>query len=152
MEKLQKLNSSDDPYMVGAHVIRQLQFLHTFGVHCDIKPGNIMKKGSLYYLIDYGGVAKEKMGGGYRRWIWTPKWTSQRSHQKQQVCTAYNDFVELGFTMRHIQIWKKEEETCDVNKREIRTAFGGRLADYMRQVEKYGRHPPKECYDVYSIM
>lgn len=157
MEKLQNLGSTDNPYKMGSEVIRQLKFLHTFGIHCDIKPGNVMKKVTKgmdgidnvqYYLIDFGGVAKEKIQGGYRRWIWSPRWTCQKSHQKQQVCTPYHDFVELGFTMRNMQIWKREEETCTVDKKAVRSAFSGRLADYMRQVEKFGKNPPPQCYDV----
>lgn len=154
MEKLSNLGSSDNPYRMGMDVLGQLKFLHTFGIHCDIKPGNVMKRsegkdgGTKYYLIDYGGVAKDKMSGGYRRWVWSGKWTSQKAHEKHQVCTPYADFVELGFTMRAIQIWKREEETCDTKKEAVRSAFSGRLAEYMKQVERFGRNPPPECYDV----
>ena len=71
MEKLINLAPNDDEYMMGIHVINQLRFLHTFCVHCDIKPQNIMKRetddGIEYLLIDFGGISKERLEHGYRR-------------------------------------------------------------------------------------
>jgi hypothetical protein len=112
LEKLQPLDSSDNEYTLGIHVLQQLRFVHRLGVHCDIKPQNVMKRqlqnddGSLdvyYFLIDYGGLTRERLGYGYRRWLWSPLWTSQRSHTPNQITTYVNDFIELGYTMRALQ-------------------------------------------------
>jgi hypothetical protein len=110
MEKLTSLDGeTDDIYAMGISVLRQLRELHKWGVHCDLKPGNIMKKrqgdGWKYLVIDYGGVATERYGYGFKRWIWSPRWTSQMRRSaagKEIICTAYNDFIELGFTMQNL--------------------------------------------------
>lgn len=132
MEKLKPLDKTDNPGHMAAAVIRQLMYLHKFGCHNDIKPGNVMKrvdpdKGPVYFLIDYGGVATHRLRYGYRRWIWSPKWTCQRPHAEDQVTTAKHDFIELGYTWKTMENWVTGEK-------EIRTGFRGTLAKFMRRV------------------
>lgn len=142
MEKLYPLTQHDDEYKIGISVLRQLQKLHTFSIHCDIKPLNIMKKingtSTTYLLIDYGGATTERLGHGYRRWLWSPKWTSQESHKKNQIVTAKNDFMELGFTMRAMQNWR--EHNNNKNDGDFHSGYQGRLKKYMTYVKNIDSH------------
>jgi hypothetical protein len=106
LEKLEKLDKNDNIYKIGMHVVSQLSYLHTFAIHNDIKPDNIMKKiideKPYYYLIDYGGVATSKLCCGYKRRIWSPKWTCQERGMHNQVTHPKHDFIELGYTLNFI--------------------------------------------------
>lgn len=151
MEKLSPLGKEDNEFEVAAEVIKQLTYLHQFGVHNDIKPGNIMKRiqhgKPVYFMIDHGGVATQRLGYGYRRWIWSPKWTCQRPHASNQVTTPKHDFIELGYTMKTMQNWT----TGDT---QIRAGFTGKLAEYMDRVSKIDeRHVTKKDYqDLIDIL
>lgn len=134
MEKLTPLDKTDDEFAVARDVLEQLITLNKFGVHNDIKPGNIMRRDlkdgtRKYLMIDHGGVTTTRFGYGYLRWIWSPKWTSQKPHGKNQLTTAKNDFIELGYTMKTMQNWRTGDE-------HIRSGFTGHLATYMERVEK----------------
>ncbi|SPN79168.1 Protein containing kinase domain [Brazilian cedratvirus IHUMI] len=125
LEELQSLDKEDDPCNIGICVLEQLSYLHTFAVHTDIKPNNIMRKGRKYYLIDFGGVALEKLNYGYKRWNWSEKWTSQKMYVKNQITTYKNDLIELGYTLNHLE-----------GKEDARSGFTEKLAQYMNEVRK----------------
>jgi serine/threonine protein kinase len=135
MERLYPITKYDDEYKLGISVISQLKYLHKFAIHCDIKPQNVMKRinGTTchYLLIDYGGATTDKLGHGYRRWLWSPKWTSQPSHKSNQIVTEKNDFLELGFTMKAIQNWHTQKDDG-----ECQSGFTGRLKKYMDRVKR----------------
>ena len=127
MEELEPLSEKDDPYQIGICVLEQLSYLHTFAVHNDIKPNNIMKKGRKYYLIDFGGVALKKLAHGYKRWNWSEKWTSQKMYVKKQITTYKNDLIELGYTLNHLS---------NTSLKDPRSGFQGKIAQYMEEVRK----------------
>ena len=106
VEKLLPLGKDDNIYKIGMSVVEQLSYLHTFAIHNDIKPDNIMKKivdgKPEYYLIDYGGVTLEKLCCGFRRKIWSPKWTCQPRGGHNQVTYPKHDFIELVLTLNYI--------------------------------------------------
>jgi serine/threonine protein kinase len=131
MEYLDSVGTQDNEYRMAVDVLKQLRYLHQFAIHNDIKPGNIMRKSSRYYVIDYGGVASEKYKHGYRRWIWSPRWTSQKPHEPDQVTTAKYDLIELGYTMKSLQNDRKGAKRASVSE-----GFDGILADYMHRVAK----------------
>jgi hypothetical protein len=149
MEKLESLGCQDDPVHVAVEVLKQLKILHTFGIHCDIKPGNIMRSrdGKDVYLIDYGGVAIDRLGCGYRRWIWSPKWTCRKAHEKYQVATPYDDFRELAHTVKAMQLWNSADKTIDLEKCDVVTNYKGRLKRYKRKVKAFGEQPPEDAYE-----
>lgn len=155
LERLKPLDMYDDEYKIGRSVIKQLLYLHTFGVHCDIKPQNIMKTltQTKYLLIDYGGVAMEQLGCGYRRWLWSRKWTSQQSHEKNQIVTPINDFIELGYTMKAIQDWRKDKSK-KINTYKCKSGFTGRLAIYFRKIHTLDHHKltNSDYYDLINIL
>ncbi|MEK7071168.1 MAG: hypothetical protein AAB966_05140 [Patescibacteria group bacterium] len=140
MEVLAELNGGDNEFEMGIQVLQQLKTLHQFGVHCDLKPGNVMRKGDKYIVIDYGGVATEKMDHGYRRWIWSPLWTSQKRKSETGhdiICTSKQDAIELGYTIKTLQNMKRQipiRRTRDGETDLIRTGFEGKLAKYMKRV------------------
>lgn len=149
MEKLDKLNAKDDEFELALQILDQLKHLHKFGVHSDIKPLNIMKKRNyktkktIYYLIDFGGISYERLDHGYRRWIWSPNWTSQKSHQKNQVTTMKYDFIELGYTMKHLQNLKNKN-----SKDACRSGFKGKLSKYMEFVQSINdENIPDDIHD-----
>ncbi len=134
MEKLEKINSNDSIYSIGKAVVNQLSYLHQFGIHNDIKPDNIMKKKVnetyKYFLIDYGGIATEKLKYGYCRWIWTASWTCQPKGQHDQVSTPKNDFIELAYTLNYIH------NKC--NKDNFKHICHDCLGKYYKHVSKLG--------------
>lgn len=144
MEELSPLGKNEDVYKLGRQVIIQLSYLHTFGVHCDIKPDNILKRGETYFLIDFGGVAQTKLKWGYKRWIWSKHWTSQVAHSKKQVASPKHDFKELAFTMNALK-------NPGVNHRE---EFSGRLGEFIKRVDKIDKRRvlPKDYEDLIKIL
>jgi len=148
LEKLKELSGKDDEYTMGIHVLEQLRPLHKFGIHCDIKPQNIMKKKIkneiIYYLIDYGGVATEKLEHGYRRWLWSPHWTSQKKHTPNQITTMKSDFIELAYTMKAIQNMKRGND----KSMQVKKGFKGKLSQYVDYVlELDEKQIPENIHD-----
>lgn len=142
MEKLENLTGEEDEFELGKQVLQQLQYLHTFTVHNDLKPGNIMKKitpeSTSFYLIDFGGCASLRLSYGYKRSCWTPYYCSQSiSKKEKQITTAKSDLIELGFTMKGLQNMRngnyKKVRFGDKKKGDdpIRTGFEGKLAAYI---------------------
>lgn len=125
MERLFPLEEHDNPYEIGICVLEQLYYLHRFGVHNDIKPCNILKRGKQYFLIDFGGVATEKLLYGYKRWNWSRSWTCQKMHAKEQVTTAKHDFIELGYVINSL-----------LGSEQPRKNFYGKILEYMEQVRQ----------------
>nr|WIL05014.1 putative protein kinase [Cedratvirus duvanny] len=145
MEKLEPVDEEDDPFQTGVCVLEQLSYLHTFSVHSDIKPNNIMKKGRKYYLIDFGGVALKKLGYGYKRWNWSEKWTSQKMHVKNQITSYKNDLVELGYTLNYLEKKRASSVNTPIDPR---SGFQGKIAEYMDEVRRLDAEtlPDEEVY------
>lgn len=132
MEKLQPIDGSDNPYEVGIQILNQLKYLHQIGVHCDLKPENIMKRvDDTYFMIDFGGVTTEHLESGYRRWIWNPKYTSQRKGGHNQLTSCKYDFIELCFVMKALKNIRKYGSTG-----EFRSRYHGKLLRYMNRVDQ----------------
>lgn len=101
---------------LGTDVLKQLKYLHQFGVHCDLKPDNIMmlpehpygthpKLPYRYVIIDYGGCATKRTGEGYYRFTRNPKFTSQPKDSKDRhLCTPWHDLVELGYVCNYLEL------------------------------------------------
>lgn len=140
MEALNRLDHEDNAYQVGADIIHHLSYLHGIGgIHCDIKPDNIMSKSlsggkmRIYYLIDFGGVTMLKLEEGWERFIWTPKWTVQEP-KRGRIVFPKHDLLELGVTMRALQIWNEQGVKTELRKEQVHTGFRGRLRRYMHRV------------------
>lgn len=124
---------------MGIQILNQLKIAHQICIHNDIKPDNIMKRGEIiceYFLIDWGGATTKKLGYGYERRVWSPKWTSQPMNQPEQLTTAVNDFIELGFTMQAIQNIRKGLP----NKQNLfQYNFKGKIKTYMQRINSINR-------------
>lgn len=171
LKPLESVGPEDNEFEMAAQILENLIIVHQICIHSDIKPPNIMKeeiaiediedksilsqirktqppgkngKVYRYLLIDYGGISTEKLKYGYRRAVWSPKWTSQKAHVPNQVTTPVNDFIELGYTMKTIQNMRTGEKA-------IRHGFTGKLAKYMKAVEKINKKDVKEKDYLYLI-
>lgn len=107
MEKLTKINGSENENIVGRQILQILKKIHQFGVHSDIKPDNIMKKNNEYYLIDFGGFSMKKLKHGYHRNCWSKNWASQE-RTLDQVTTYKNDLIELSYTLNALRLSKQK--------------------------------------------
>jgi hypothetical protein len=114
MEEMDDVDGSCNEYEMAEQVVRQLKPLHNFGVHCDIKPGNVMrckKDPTKFYVIDYGGVATTRSSrGGFERHTCSPLWTSQKRRTpggERTVCSAKHDMMELAYTMNTVRLMRK---------------------------------------------
>lgn len=99
MERLMTVDNSPlqiDKILIS--MLEQLKILHRLGVHCDIKPSNILysPRTQKYHLIDFGGVVSEDS----RRFTYTPSFACQRSISKTPSKKA--DIIELLYTINHI--------------------------------------------------
>lgn len=169
MEKLEPITfEKEDIRLICKNVVDQLRYIHQFGVHCDIKPANIMKKlmtvpGSkkrryYYYLIDYGGIATQEYKSTgpiryFKRHTHTELFSSQRS-AKDRKCQAVNDLIELGYTLNYIA-WRKSGASEKIVKEKFRREYMGICKEYMRYVIKDVKNGPvtDTVYDnIYRIM
>lgn len=102
LEKLKPISRSDNFSKVGIQIIDQLQKLHQFACHSDIKPENILKddKGK-YYLVDLGDISDTVLNYGYIRRAFTPLFTSQVRYN-QTITTPKYDLLELGFVLNFL--------------------------------------------------
>lgn len=159
MEKLYPIGPNDDEFEMARQVLPQLQILHRFAVHNDLKPGNVMKNSRGDYLvIDYGGIATTKFQHGFRRAIWSPYWCSQISRGRDQITTAKNDFIELGYTMKTLQNHRVgimgRIRLGQKGNDPIRTGFTGKLRLYMDYVEQINERNilPQDYQNIMNIL
>ena len=173
MEPLVPITGHDDVWEMAAQCVQQLRIVHKIGVHNDLKPGNIMKRKFTdksergvdrgeweYLIIDYGGLTSEKAkdGVGYIRHVWTPKFTSQKRHEKNQVTYERHDLIELGFTVKGLLNERIEGKDTKRNKRKnplpVRDDFTGRLLDFMYRVGQIDERniKPKDYDDLILIL
>ena len=155
MEPLDPIDYSDDDVRnIGRNIIEQLRYLHQIGVHCDIKPMNIMRKPLdkinnkdnlrtirskdkyYYYLIDYGGVTTDLISDDgevrkYKRHTHTRMFSSQK--RTFGSCTAYNDLIELGYTLNYVK-WTMIDERKETVNNNFKSNFSGTLGKYMKYV------------------
>lgn len=115
MEKLLNITPMDDIKQLVVDVLIQLKYLHSFCCHCDIKRGNVMKrtpesdklypnpyaKNLTYFLIDYGGCAKNRDRYGFARHTFTPNYTSQ-PRGKVVIVTFVHDLLELCYLANYL--------------------------------------------------
>lgn len=144
MEQLQPLDASDSPFEVGIQILKTLQLL--WGVHCDIKPGNIMKRvvdrfgvplpKPQYLLIDYGGFTDKIKHYGFERYVWSKSWSSQMI-EPGQITTKKNDLLELGYTMRGLELRIQNPNLIFTGNDVQREFFSGtKLFEYMEAVRQ----------------
>ena len=151
MEPLEEITGEDDEFEVAAQVLQQFKIIHQKGIHNDIKRQNVMKrqykvdsnrgvdKGEWEYLvIDYGGMTIERLGYGWKRCVWSPKYTCQKPHPKKpQITTPWHDFKEVGIMIKDIQCLrdnkKKKSKSLHKDVDELRDPqfWTGRLKTYM---------------------
>ena len=141
LEVLQPLDTTDNEFVVGASIVGDLAKLYKVGVHSDLKPDNIMKRvtdKTEYFIIDYGGLATVPLLYGFKRYIWTPLYTSQVP-ATLCVCTGKNDLLELAYTMRGLQIEEDAAKRPDFyarfpDERDARHGISFKLRAFLERV------------------
>lgn len=163
------LTPADNIFEIDVDILKQLQIIHKFGVHNDIKPQHILRRSDgKYFLIGLETIAtnKDHSRGGYLRKVWTPKYTSQEPHECGQITRPYNDFMELGSCLNALynvrrQISKNHNNVKDINQdvyprylRSLSSAdlwmFSGTLLSYIQEVDKLDKKQTNIGPDVYE--
>lgn len=89
-------------YTLGIKILNTFKSLHTFGILNDLSIDNIGKnlKGE-YHILNYSNMANTELYYGYRRTYWNNLWSSQVT-ETEQVTTAVNDLLELGYLLNYM--------------------------------------------------
>lgn len=156
MKKLSPLPINENPKSIKLRklcrdILQQLKFIHRIGVHCDIKPTNILCDSSedRYYLVDFDGMTihRTKKAGYFVRHSHTEKFSSQKDFQQTgENCSAINDFKELLFTLNYIaykQIGADNEEIAE----NFRVNFIGSCKKFHKSLQKIGIPVRESIYD-----
>jgi tRNA A-37 threonylcarbamoyl transferase component Bud32 len=143
-EILEPIDGEDDAYEIGKQLLPSLHKLHYFGVHNDIKPGNIMKRGNEYLLIDYGGLAFIPKLYGFVREIWTPLWASQVK-EAGQITTAKNDLMELIYVLHYQDALKQGIYIDEDDYKNVYIEKWKALLDQVRDIDE--RNIKKSDYE-----
>jgi len=115
MDKMEKINSKDDPYLVGVDVLKFLQSFHKIGCHSDIKRDNILKNtDGKYSLIDFAHISLQKKGHGYLR-IAFPR-VGFYKPSFGHVTTYREDLIELAFTINSLILDEEDESIFNVDE------------------------------------
>jgi hypothetical protein len=108
--------------------------------HSSLQPQSSTQKGGLggsvsapykYWIIDYGGCPRERLGVGFKRRTWTKKWALQC--RGNVMTTPKYDLLELGHTLTAIK-YCRENNTKKYPNPKQRT-FTGCLKQYMEYAE-----------------
>ena len=120
MERLLPIDEYDDEYEMGRQLIPQLQSMHKFALHEDLKPDNIMKRntpnGPLFFIIDMDlrmySTGISKLGGVMSvygeniRYISTPLF-GPNIQVKILKSTYRDDLFELCYVMNALLLLRK---------------------------------------------
>lgn len=105
IESLDPLDSSDYNQKLVLSIISYIEKIIPIGVNNNIKPSNVMKKIKddqiHYYVVDAEKMAIEEKDYGFKRFSWTPEWTSQVI-DSQTITTVKNDLLEFGYTLHFL--------------------------------------------------
>ena len=141
MEKLRPLNKTDNSVDIGLSVLEDLSKLHTIGIHCDIKPDNILcslHPPNIYYLIDFDGLSTEPLWWGYKRLAFSPVWTSQ-VNETVCVATAKNDLKELAYALNMLdRLQDRYYEDAQIADEAVAGRFICKPREYIKD------NPPEE--------
>jgi serine/threonine protein kinase len=137
------LSVLDHELDVGISLLSKLKKIHRVCIHCDIKPGNIVKdeETNEYYLIDFGqsSFITEKRGNLHDRYVHTNKY--YRSGYKNST-SIKTDLLELLYTMRQIQINRTEEKKANCHN-----GFKGALKKYYLVLDAEPEYPDESIYN-----
>ena len=114
VERLFPLDHTDDEYEIAKQLLtNQFPYLHTFAVHADIKPDNIMKRvygsdsnrGPDYFIIDMD-VDDGREPGGFTRTHYTPMYNSARPGANFPM-TWRDDILEFFYTLNALALHRQ---------------------------------------------
>lgn len=141
MERLYPLESQDYNQKLVMSITSFIEKLIPIGVNNNLKPSNIMKriypldssksKEITYLVSDIGSMTIEPLLYGYRRFTWSPFWSSQVK-DSDTVTTVKNDLLEFGYVLTWLSLMS------DISDEEELLS----LMNSIRTIEK-----PKEILD-----
>lgn len=132
-------------YILGTTFLEEFKILHTLGILNNLSPNNIGKDifGN-YKVVDYSSLATTPLFYGFKREYWSNVWSSQVP-ETNQVTTAKNDLLELGYLMNYLLTMGEMSsqlpgaETMPEYKlfaREIEPSRSEKLYRYMQEIKK----------------
>ena len=128
IQRYQPINEDDNEWQVALDILNILIKIQPFGVHNGIRPSIICQKDGTYILNDYSSLTTSKKGYGYLRKYWHSMWSSQ-VREPGQITTLKNDLLELGYTIRAIQL-EKLKQSNDLVFEFIRMSFKTNVDSY----------------------
>lgn len=153
LEFLDPLDRNDDVInLVVQLMTTQLRYLHRFGCYGDLKPDNIRKRverdKTLYFLIDMD-LTTERLGPyGYRRKLWTPRYTSviiPPYIESAGTMTYKDDLLELifvGHTLLCQRAFESQTDSFHPDKiQETKHALGLQPDDYLADPQRMFDNP-----------
>ena len=120
MEKLEQLEPSDYNQKLVISIISFIEKIIPLGVNNNLKPSNILKrvnyskrdKEIIYLVADVTGMTIEPKAYGFKRYTWSPLWTSQVV-DSETITTIKNDLIEFGYVLNWLS---RGEDILDEEK------------------------------------
>jgi serine/threonine protein kinase len=145
LQKLQPLTSEDNSFIVGSHIVRQLQKMHGMRILWgSTKPDNVMKNGSMYTMIDFGSIVR--VSDGNCRKSFSHRWSSQKDKGEESCVAifAWNDLYELGRTVVGLELERRGKK---VGSDELHKYRIKEYEDYLETLSRFKLSFPDEVYD-----
>ena len=94
---------------IASQIASGLSWVASKGIiHGDLKPTNILRKGSIYKVTDFGlatfEIRMDDFEGG------APVWSAPELLEKRGDASRAVDVFSFGYLLWHILLWKNEEE------------------------------------------
>ena len=106
MESLEQLDPMDYNQKLVMTLTSFIEKIIPLGVINNLKPSNILKRitksksqiETTYFVADVAGTTTEPYSYGFKRFTWSPDWTSQVV-DSSTITTVKNDLIEFGYVL-----------------------------------------------------
>jgi len=120
MESLEQLDPNDFNQKLVMTIASFIEKIIPLGVLNNLKPSNILKRinksntqtETTYFVADVAGMTTEPLSYGFKRFTWSPQWTSQVV-DANTITTVKNDLIEFGYVLNWLS---RGNETQDEQK------------------------------------
>jgi hypothetical protein len=138
VEQLTPLDASDYNQKLVMSIVSYIEKIIPIGVNNNIKPSNIMKRinkdSSITYIVtDVEMMTTEEKAYGYKRYSWSPEWTSQVV-DINTITTVKNDLLEFGYTLNYLAQMQDAQAELDLAQQIRIIEMPEELNDWMERV------------------